>query len=239
MTNVIIVDDEADARQLLQQYLAELPDFRVIGEAADGAAAARLINELRPDLVFLDVRMPGLNGFEVLTRLEELPLVIFSTAYDQYAIRAFEVHALDYLLKPYGRQRFRAAVARLNSGDKLQPLAETLLRQDAGRPHRVILQKGNRRLLRDAREITHVEAFGDYCKVHFPAEVLLANSGITELAGKLDPLRLLRVHRSYLVNMDRVSELKKEGRYWYLVVEGGAAVRVSESYLPEIRRLMI
>lgn len=94
-------------------------------------------------------------------------------------------------------------------------------------------------MLRDAREITHVEAFGDYSKVHFPEEVLLANSGISELAGKLDPLHFLRVHRSHLVNMDRVGELKKEGRYWYLVVEGGAAVRVSESYLPEIRRLMV
>ncbi len=239
MITVIIVDDEPDARQLLRQYIDEVPDFQLLAEATDGPEAIRLINNLTPDLVFLDVRMPGLNGFDVLPQLNELPRIIFSTAYDQYAIRAFEVHALDYLLKPYGRQRFQAAINRVTDTKALPSLTEKLLRADQQKQHRVILQKGTRRLIRDARNITYVTALGDYCRVHFKDDTLLANSGISALNEKFATLPFLRVHRSALVNMDHARELVRKGRYWYLLVGEQEEVKVSESYLPQVRKLLI
>ena len=113
MRKVIIVDDESAGRQLIKEYLEDFPELILLGEANNGVDAVKIINEFKPDLVFLDIQMPGMTGFDVLTHLEELPQIIFSTAYDQYALKAFEVHAVDYLLKPYTKDRFKVAVERL------------------------------------------------------------------------------------------------------------------------------
>ncbi|MBC6995964.1 LytTR family DNA-binding domain-containing protein [Neolewinella lacunae] len=239
MTEVVLIDDEADARQLLRQYLGELPGFRIVGEAADGPAAVEVINERRPDLLFLDVQLPGCNGFEVLTRLNELPQVIFSTAYDDYALRAFEVHALDYLLKPIGRARFQASIARLEHVNSVANLTESLLGKAADFPAKVILHKGQRRVLVRVEDILSIDAYGDYCKVHLAKETLLAGSGISDLERKLNPRQFLRVHRSHLVNLDHASELERSGRYWHLRLGNATRVRVSDAYLGEIRRLML
>lgn len=239
MSSVLIIDDERDARDLLTQYLGEYPGFRIIGYAEDGVQAVRMTNALRPDLIFLDVQMPGYNGFEVLTQLEEIPRIIFSTAYDQYALKAFEVHALDYLLKPYGRDRFQKAMARLEKQQDISSLAEDLLTQDVPYSRKVILQKGQRKLLMDVDKIFHISAFGNYSKVHFREQTLLSNSGISELANKLDARFFVRVHRSHLVNLAQATELQKAGRYEYLLFPNGDRVKVGGSYLLVVRQMIL
>ncbi|MFK8105311.1 MAG: LytR/AlgR family response regulator transcription factor [Saprospiraceae bacterium] len=241
MKSVIIIDDEEDARVLLLQYLRAYPDYEVIGQAEDGRAAVSLINALRPDLIFLDIQMPGFNGFEVLVRLEELPQVVFSTAFDQYALKAFEVHALDYLLKPYGKKRFENTMLRLQTmTEKLLPLAEKLLAQEEKFPNKVILQKGNRSLLIEVAVITYIEAFGDYSKVYLEnGDKLLSTNGISTLQEKLNPKNFKRIHRSYLINFSWVTALRKVGRYYYLVLTNKQQLKVSESYLSEIRKFLL
>ncbi len=240
MKRVLLVDDEPDARQLLRQYVGQEPGYELVGEARDGPEAVQAIHALRPDLVFLDIQLPGLTGFEVLAQLEQLPQVVFSTAYDAHAIRAFEFYALDYLLKPYGRARFQQALARVAHNDaRVEALAQRLLQVGAPYAPRVILHKGARRVVVAASAICYVEAYGDYCKVHLPNEQLLALGGISELEQKLDPALFCRVHRSYLVNMVHVRELLREGRHSYLLLDNQVRVKVSDSYQAAVQKLLL
>lgn len=240
MKRVLLVDDEPDARQLLRQYVGQEPGYELVGEACDGPEAVQLIHALQPDLVFLDIQLPGCSGFEVLAQLEQLPQVVFSTAYDAHAIQAFAFHALDYLLKPYGRARFQQALARVAHDDaRVEALAQRLLQAGAPYAPRVILHKGTRRVVVDAHAIRYAEAYGDYCKVYLQAEQLLSQSGISELAQKLDPALFCRVHRSYLVNLAHARELVRVGRRGYVVLDNHAQVKVSDSYQGQLQRLLL
>ena len=240
MKTIIIIDDEKDARDLLKQYLAAYSELSIIGEATNGHDAVKTINELKPDTIFLDIQMPGLNGFEVLTKLEEIPEVIFSTAYDQYAIKAFEVHAIDYLLKPYGKKRFETALSRiLKNQDTIIPLTEALLVKKTAYPSKVILHKGNRKLMINTKDICYSEAFGDYTKVFTKNEEFLATKGISQLMEIFNPNTFLRVHRSHFVNMNYILELKKTDRYYYVVLDNKTSLRVSETYLPELKKIVL
>ncbi len=239
MKTVLIIDDEEDARNLLQYYIAQHPELSVIGEASNGLEAVKLINQLRPDTIFLDIQMPGLNGFEVLTQLDEIPEIIFSTAYDQYALKAFEVHAVDYLLKPYGKTRFENALERiLKNQDKLIPLTEGFLQKEADYPTKIILHRGTRKIMVNVSDIVYGEAFGDYTKVFTPKEEFLSIKGISNLLENLNPSHFIRLHRSTFVSKDYITEIEKIGRYHYAVLLSGFNVRISDSYLPAIKKML-
>lgn len=238
MKTVLIVDDEKDARDLLRFYIAQHDELSIVGEASNGIEAVQWIKKLKPDIIFLDIQMPGLNGFEVLTQLDEVPEVIFSTAYDQYAIKAFEVHAIDYLLKPYGRSRFENAMTRiLKNQDKLIPLTESLLKSEANFPQKIILQKGTRKIMINVGDIIYAEAFGDYTKIYTPKGDFLSMKGIGQLMESLDPKIFMRLHRSHFVNKEHITEIKKVGRYHYAYLLGGVKIKISESYLPDIKKI--
>lgn len=240
MKTIIIIDDEEDARDLLRQYISAHSELKIIGEASNGLEAIEKINDLKPDTIFLDIQMPELNGFEVLTQLNELPEIIFSTAYDQYAIKAFEVHAVDYLLKPYGKKRFESSLKRiLNNQENVIPFTEELLEKEIAYPSKVILHKGNRKLMIHTKDIQYAEAFGDYTKVFTKNEEFLSTKGISELKDKLNPQLFTRLHRSHFSNIDAIRELKKIGRYFNVILENGVALRVSDTYLPEIKRILL
>lgn len=239
MKTVMIIDDEEDARNLLKYYISQHPELTIIGEAKSGTEAVQLINTLKPDTIFLDIQMPGLNGFEVVTHLEEIPEIIFSTAYDQYAIKAFEVHALDYLLKPYGKKRFENALSRiLKNQDQLIPFTEEFLRQKNEFPEKIILHKGTRKLMVNVSDIVYGEAYGDYSKVFTANEEFLAIKGISILVEQLSPSVFLRIHRSHFVSKNHLQEIKKLERYYYALLSNGTALKISESYLPDIRKLL-
>lgn len=239
MKTVMIIDDEEDARNLLRYYITHYSALTIIGEATNGLEAVKQINQLKPDAIFLDIQMPGLTGFEVLTKLEELPIVIFSTAYDQYAIKAFEVHAVDYLLKPYGKVRFENTLARiLSNREQMIPLAESLLNKENAFPDKVVLHKGNRKLVVNVNAFIYGEAYGDYTKIFTEQGEFLSLKGISSLIEHLQPEVFIRLHRSYFINKNKLVEIKKMERYHYAILTNGFTIKISETYLPEIKKWM-
>jgi two-component system LytT family response regulator len=215
----LIVDDEPLARRRLRRRLNQHADVDIIGDCANGREAIAAIREQAPDLVFLDVQMPEMDGFAVMDALEaeRMPLVIFVTAYDQYALRAFEVYALDYLLKPFDRQRFDKALQRAKSrlqtekGSEINQRTLALLEEIKARTshiERLIVKAGGRAFFLKTEEIDWIEAEGKYVRLHVGKESYLLRETISSLESQLDPKRFPRIHRSTIVNIDRIRELQ-------------------------------
>lgn len=241
MRKVIIVDDEKAGRILINEYLEDYPDLVVLGEANNGVDAVKMINEFKPDLVFLDIQMPGMTGFDVLKHLDELPQIIFSTAYDQYALKAFEVHAVDYLLKPYTKDRFKIAVERLfqnKETNKAEGLTSSLLMESTNYPSKILVQSQNKLVTVSVDEVIRIEAFGDYSKLITQDKTFLSNYGISTLEEKLDPSIFIRVHRSSIINLNKVRELNKYTKSYDVVMQNDDVVRVSRGYMDNIKKLM-
>lgn len=240
MKKVILVDDEQAGRHLIKEYLQDYPELVLLSEANNGVDAVREINKYKPDLIFLDIQMPGMTGFEVLTHLEEIPQVIFSTAYDKYALNAFEVHAVDYLLKPYTKERFAQAIAKLGRGSEpVAALTESLLMEQKEYPERVLVESRQKMITIAVEDIDWIEAFGDYSKIHLGKDQYLSNYGISALEEKINPKRFVRVHRSSIVNLAAVEELRKYGKSYDIRMRNGERVRVSRGYADRIKELML
>ena len=239
---ILIADDELPARNLLKEYLCDYQNLQLIGECRNGIEAVSLINVIRPDIVFLDIQMPGKTGFEVLQEIEYIPLIIFSTAYDQYALKAFEVNAVDYLLKPYTRERFRLAVDRaLNNPTRtmqnIQLLTEAML--PVTYPERILVEQGAKLISLAVSDIQWIEAEGDYSKIHTGNLSYLSNRGISELEKKLDPRIFQRIHRSYLVALSSIKEVHKETSGPQVVLFSGVILKVSRSYTEALKKLIL
>ncbi|WP_350293522.1 LytTR family transcriptional regulator DNA-binding domain-containing protein [uncultured Croceitalea sp.] len=239
MKKVIIADDEKSGRKLIKEYLEDFPDLVLVAEVNNGVDAITEINRFKPDLVFLDIQMPGKTGFEVLTHLEELPKIIFSTAYDEYALKAFEVHAVDYLLKPYTKERFQAAIDKLsNDNDKLGALTNSLLMEKPSYPQRVLVEHNKKLITVKVEDIVWIEAFGDYSKLHLYKGIYLSNFGISQLEEKLNPSNFIRIHRSSIINLESVKELHKYGKSYDVTMQNGDVVRVSRGYMDALKKIM-
>src|SRR5215211_2447914 len=211
----LIVDDEALARRRLRQFVGEVPDIEVVGECEDGRGAVGLIRSAAPDLLFLDVQMPLLDGFGVIREVGagSVPAVVFVTAFDQFALRAFEAHALDYLLKPFGRERFMQAVgrARRQIGDaNVSARLDSLIGELSERPRystRLAVKARGRTLILLTDEIDWVGAADNYLELHAGANSYVVRETMSQLQSKLDPQQFVRIHRSTLVNVSRIREL--------------------------------
>lgn len=241
MKKVVIVDDEVAGRKLIKEYLEDYPSLVLVGEANNGVDAIKVINEFKPDLIFLDVQMPGMTGFEVLPHLEEIPQIIFSTAYDQYALEAFEVHAVDYLLKPYTRDRFHKAIDRLNKESQSplsNALAESLIMDKPNFPERILVQSGKRMVTVGVNDIIRIEASGDYSNLITSDKAFLSNYGISKLETKLDPNKFIRVHRSSIINIHFVESVNKYVSSYDVLMKNSDVVRVSRGYAENIKNLM-
>jgi two-component system, LytTR family, response regulator len=241
MKKVAVIDDEAAGRTLIKQYLVGYPNLVVVGEANNGVDAIKIINEFKPDLIFLDIQMPGLTGFEILEHLEEIPQIIFSTAYDKYALQAFEVHAVDYLLKPYTRERFKHAVQRIRNEEQpnpVQPLAESLLINSTHYPERILVQIGQKLINIAVTDIVWIEADGDYARLITLNGKYLSNYGISVLEAKLNPNSFIRVHRSSLINLKYIKEVQKYPSNYDVIMQNNDVVRVSRGYMDNLKKLM-
>ncbi|HVS63255.1 MAG TPA: LytTR family DNA-binding domain-containing protein [Thermoanaerobaculia bacterium] len=247
---VLIVDDEQPAREKLRLLLAGDAGVTVVGEARDGVEAVRAIAELDPDLVLLDVQMPGLDGFEVLDALEGLdgeqpsgerecrrcPLVVFVTAYDRFAVRAFEVNAVDYLLKPVTRERLAETLARarateLEAAARVRRSGALTAAREQRMLRRFLIRIGGRLRVIDAREVLWLEAAGNYVDLHLADRRHAVRGSLAAIAARLDPDRFARVHRSAVVNLDWVVELVPISHGDYrLVLRNGAEVKLSRRY---------
>ena len=236
----LIVDDEPLARRGVVLRLRKFRDIEVVGECGDGPSAVEKILELTPDVVFLDVQMPGMDGFEVLRALprESMPAVIFLTAYEQHALRAFEVHALDYLLKPVNDERFGDAIRRArqigDSGSRIrmaERILEMLDRKSAKYVTRFPVRIGSRIQLVIADDIEWIRAAGDYAELHTSGQCYLVRETMNSLEEKLDPAQFLRIHRSRIVRMGCVRELRAiDNREYLLKLSDGSEHRSSRSY---------
>ncbi len=246
----LVVDDEPLARDKIIGFLTEEPDIELIAECDNGLSAVDAIREHDPDLVFLDVQMPELNGFGVLKEIgsEAAPAVIFVTAYDQYALQAFDVHAMDFLLKPFDRSRLRTAVQRARSQilghqtgqlrDRLNALLEDLEDKDKYLDRLVVKAKGRVYFLR-VEDIDWIEAAANYVKLHAGPEGHIVRETMTNLEQRLDPAKFMRIHRSTIVNIDRIEELRQlfHGDY-AVVLKGGKSLAVSRGYRDKLNALL-
>jgi two-component system, LytTR family, response regulator len=244
---VLIVDDEPIARRGVRLQLKGDPEIEVIGECANGLEAVAAIQKLEPDLVFLDVQMPEMDGFEVIEAVgvERMPRVIFVTAYDQYTLRAFEVHALDYLLKPFDRERFLKALnyarSSLDRGDFNRQLIRLLDDRLAARKplERLVIKSGGRIYFLNVEEIDWIEAADNYVELHVGRESHLLRETISGLAARLDPARFLRVRHSTIVNIERVKELRPLFRGEYLIVlRDGTELTSSRRYRKNLNAIL-
>jgi two-component system, LytTR family, response regulator len=232
---VLIVDDEAPARALLRELLAARPRLRLVGEAAHGLEAVELARRLRPELVFLDVQMPKLDGFEVLELLDPGIGVVFTTAYDQYALRAFEVNAIDYLLKPFTEARFEEALRRceqrLGGRRAVTPSAlATAARPEGSFAARLVIKDGARIDLLAVGELDFARAQGDYVELVSGERSWLKEQTLQDLEASLDPARFVRVHRSYLLQGARLLRIEPTSRdARAAVLTSGERIPVSES----------
>jgi len=242
----VIVDDEKLARDLLQEYIQQIPNIQIVGEASKGKDAVELIDKVKPDLVFLDVQMPGMTGFDVLEEINHDPFVIFCTAYDQYALKAFDKNAVDYVLKPLDQERFRLAVERAigrmkvdeNSvGELLRNLkTENKTQYDS----HIFVQKSEKLLNLPVEEIVYLEASGDYTILTTKNDQFVSSSGIGKLEEILNPETFIRVHRSTIININNLKEIEKHFNGGMVVkMLNGKSFPVSRTYAKLIRKKVV
>jgi len=249
MIHAVLADDEALARQKLRQLLVEEPNFEVIGESTNASETIELVRSAQPELLFLDIRMPDMDGFDIVGELssnssQPMPRIIFTTAYDQYALRAFEIHAVDYLLKPFSADRLRTAVARVREQMEVdeQKTAHVAgrARETSSYTNRVVFKSRGRILFLPVSDIRWIGAEQNYVRISTGAETHLLRETMAHLEEKLDPEMFLRVHRSCIVNLQYVKEVRTEanGDFSVLLVNG-QKVPMSRSYRSRVSEWLI
>lgn len=242
MIKTIIVEDEKLARDLVKDYLSIHEDFQLIGEYEDGFSGLKAINELKPDLVFLDIQMPKLTGFEMLEILDHHPAIIFTTAYDQYALKAFEHNALDYLLKPYSTERFEEALGkardRVKSGENSQSISKLVKHRDeqVEAIHRVVVKSRSRIHVIPVENITYLEAQDDYVMINTPDSKHLKQKTMKYFESHLPDEDFVRIHRSYIARISEIAQMQLYEKESYVVIlKNGIKLPVSKTGLPKLK----
>lgn len=253
MIKTIIIDDEPLARDIIKEYLHPYPFVEVVQECGDGFEGVKAITQFQPELVFLDVQMPKINGFEMLELLNYAPAVIFTTAFDEYAIKAFETHAIDYLLKPFSKERFDKAIqkwvaenGKLKNGHS-QPAAdkEEISNPDEAFPAspeqhtRVVVKTGNNIRIIPMQEIEYLQADDDYVKIHTKDGSFLKKKTISYFEKIMDPVQFVRVHRSYIVQVHQVTRIEPYEKDGHLaILKSGEKIPISKTGYPKLKAIL-
>ncbi len=239
----LIIEDEEPARELLKAYLSTHENIHLLGECENGFEGIKAIAESLPDLIFLDIQMPKLTGFEMLELLDEPPEIIFTTAYDQFAIRAFEFNAVDYLMKPFSKERFDQALAKAmermknksESFEKIENLKEKI-REEGGTVDRIFVKNRRHISVIPVMEILHIEAQDDYIEIHSPKGKFLKNETMASIEKRLPEEYFIRVHRSSIINVQQIEKLEKYGKENYLIIlKDNTRVMVSKSRVKQLK----
>ncbi|WP_339752886.1 LytTR family DNA-binding domain-containing protein [Algoriphagus aquimarinus] len=239
MIKTLIIDDEPLAASIVQEFLAYYPQFELLDVCQNGFQGLKSIQQHEPDLIFLDVQMPKITGFEMLELLDEPPAVIFTTAFDQYALKAFDAMAIDYLLKPFSQDRFSQAIEKFlaqqgGNGESVQKLNEM-----AEKRNRLVVRVKNEIKIIPTHEVTFFEAEDDYIAIHTPSGKYLKKMTMKSLEEALDPAKFVRVHRSYLINLNEITKIEPYERDNYLVLlRGGEKVPVSKTGYARLRQVL-
>jgi len=244
MINALIVEDEKLARDLIKNYLSEHEDISLLGEFEDGFSGLKAINEMKPDLVFLDIQMPKLSGFEMLEVLDHHPVIIFTTAFDQYAIKAFEYNAVDYLLKPYSKERFAEAVNKsrdkISSGDRAG--AEKLVAHMDKKEeviHRVVVKSRSKIHVIPVDDIRYIEAQDDYVMIYTSESKHLKQKTMKYFEAHLPPEDFVRIHRSYIARLSEIAQMELYEKDSYVVIlKDSTRLPVSKTGLPKLKGML-
>ena len=240
---VIIVEDEKPARDLVKAYLKDYEELELIAECEDGFCGAKAINANKPDLVFLDIQMPKLSGFEMLELIDDMPEVIFTTAFDQYAIKAFELSATDYLMKPFSRKRFKEAIEKVmfrfsqnkKESKNITKLTESI-KEDTGTIERMFIKTGNRIDKVDVNDVVQIIAQDDYVEIVTLDKKYLKKETMNYLEKALPQDLFSRVHRSHIININHINKIEKYGKESYAVIlKDGSSANVSKSRIKELK----
>lgn len=245
MIKTILIDDEPLARSILKEYLQQYNNISVMQECGDGFEGIKAITQHQPDLIFLDVQMPKINGFEMLELLDKPPAVIFTTAFDEYAMKAFEAHAVDYLLKPFSKERFDKAISKWmeqfeKQGQKteLQPLLETPPHQP-DQYNRVVVKTGSKIRIIPMQEILYLEADDDYVKIHTADGSYLKKKTMGFFEDVLDKAHFVRVHRSYIVKIHQIVRIEPYEKESHIaILQSGARIPISKTGYPKLKSIL-
>ena len=243
MSKIVIIDDEPLARSIVKEYLQKYPDLQIVQECNDGFEGLKAIQQHEPDLIFLDIQMPKINGFEMLELLDQPPGVIFTTAFDEYAIKAFEAHAIDYLLKPFNQERFDKAIQKWkekNEGSQrnTNELLETAS-QSPAQSQRIVVKTGSKIKIIPVQDVHYLEAADDYVKVHTQEGGFLKNKTMTHFEKTLDPQQFVRSHRSYIVNVQQITRIDPYEKDNHIaILKSGAKVPVSRNGYIKLRTVL-
>lgn len=242
MIKTLIIDDEPLARQIVLEFLEEFPDFKVVKECQDGFEGMKAIQEHEPDLIFLDVQMPKINGLEMLELLDNPPSVIFTTAFDEYAVKAFDSHAIDYLLKPFSRIRFSQALSKFRLLERNKEVVQEMLNAIPSHglgSSRVVVKVRNEIKILPFEEIKYFEANDDYVNIYTPGGKFLKNKTLRFFESVLDPEMFVRVHRSYIVKVGEINKIEPYEKDGFLIkLKTGEAIPVSKSGLPKLKAVL-
>lgn len=241
MKRIILIDDEPLARSILVEYLQGYPQLLLVQECGDGFEGVKAIGQHKPDLIFLDIQMPKINGFEMLELLEQPPAVIFTTAFDEYALRAFDAHAVDYLLKPFTQERFDQAVQKWltqQTGTETVALLETAA-QSPAQQDRIVVRTGNKIQIIPVHEVNYLEADDDYVKIHTAQGAFLKNRTMAFFEKVLDKRQFVRVHRSFMVQIPQITRIDPYQKETYVVVlRSGVQIPVSRAGYAKLREVL-
>jgi two-component system LytT family response regulator len=246
MKRALIIDDEPLARLIVREYLLDFPQIEVLQECGDGFEGVKAINQYQPDLIFLDVQMPKINGFEMLELVEQQPAVIFTTAFDEYAIKAFETHAADYLLKPFSKERFTKAVEKwLNQAPavEVQKQNETLINSvvppSPAQHERIVVKTGTKVKIIPVHDVQYLEADDDYVSIHTQEGSFLKNKTMSFFEQTLDPRQFVRVHRSYILSVQQITRIDPYEKDAHIaILKSGAKIPVSKTGYVKLKAVL-
>jgi len=239
----IIIDDEPLARMMVKEYLQSYPDIEIVQECNDGFEGIKAIQQFQPDLIFLDIQMPKINGFEMLELIDDPPQVIFTTAFEEYAIKAFETHAADYLLKPFSKERFDKAIQKLlqqknNAVNNTKAIVETAS-QSAIQSNRIVVKDGGKIKIIPVPQIQYVEGADDYVKIHTADGVFLKKKTMQYFEDSLQQQQFIRVHRSYIINTQLITRIDPHEKDSHLVLlSTGARLPVSKAGYAKLKEVL-
>ncbi len=245
MINTLLIDDEPLARSLVAEYLQAYPEITIVQECNDGFEGVKAIAQHKPDLIFLDIQMPKINGFEMLELLDQPPAVIFTTAFDEYAMKAFETHAIDYLLKPFSKERFDKAIQKwLQQRNQSEPKAttQTLISEEIRQPeerNRIVVKEGSNIRIIPVHEINYIEAYDDYVKIFTQKEMFLKKKTLSFYEQSLDNAQFVRVHRSYLIQLNQLTKIEPLEKDTHIaLLKTGAKIPLSKTGYTKLKTVL-